>query len=73
MKTHTERVRLLPGSAGRWPAIVGGSPTILSVINRSSFDIIRVVLGEPPSTAGWQPALPNPKKLGQTCRSNDAP
>jgi len=61
MRSHDTRVRLFPGSAGRWPAIVGTLPTVLSATNTSLPDVIRGVLGRPPSTAGWQPALPNPK------------
>jgi len=54
MRSHDTRVRLFPGSAGRWPAIVGSLPTILKVTNTSLPDVIRGVLGGPP-------ALPNPK------------
>jgi len=65
MKTYNKRVRLFPGSAGRWPAVVVGLPAILCVVNAPSSDVVHVVPGEPPSTAGWQPALPNPKESAE--------
>jgi hypothetical protein len=58
MRIDDQRAQLIPGSAGRWSAIVGSLPTILYT---SSLNIIHSVLGEPPSTAGQRPALPNPK------------
>jgi hypothetical protein len=54
MRSHDTRVRLFPGSVGRWPAIVGSLSTILSATNTSLPDVIHGVLG-------WQPALSNPK------------
>ncbi len=46
----------LSGSAGRCPAILGGSPKIVLVNNG--------VFGEPPKTAGQRPALPGTFALG---------
>jgi hypothetical protein len=60
-----------PGSAGRWPADLGGSPRCLQ---RFALKITAAkdVAGKLPATAGEPPALPNPNKVREDETSSPA-
>ncbi len=49
-----------PGSAGCQPAVVGSLPTTPNSI--LWFRVKKSVSCKLPDTAGWQPALPNPRE-----------
>jgi hypothetical protein len=55
-----ERVRGCLGSAGCQPAVVGSLPTTQDFA--LWFRVKKSVSGRLPDTAGWQPALPDPKE-----------
>jgi hypothetical protein len=48
------------GSAGWQPAVVGSLPT--TQVFALCFCVKKSVSGRLPDTAGWQPALPNPRE-----------